>query len=410
MNILMLKSYYFPESAASLYLTENLIEDLAAYGYETTLIVPLPSRGVSEKVKKEYKQKKYEEQFKGKVKIHRFWMFPEKRNPIGRALRYFLCNIAHFFKGLFFSNINIIYVGSTPPTQGLLAAFLKKIKKVPFVYSLQDIFPDSLVNSNITKSNSVLYNIGRKIEKYTYKNADKIIVISEDFRQNLLSKGVPEDKIEIVYNWVDENAIIPLRREDNPIFDSLNISRNKFYIVYAGNLGHAQNIEVILKSAKELITFQDIQFIIFGGGAQEQYYKDMVRDMGLENVSFYPLQPYSMVSQVYSLSDASIVTCKKGLGKSAMPSKTWSIMSAERAVIANFDEGTDLQNIIEQSSAGIFTKAGDFMALKDAIIKLYQNKSLCEEMGKNGRNFILSNLTRKIGTQKYIDTIRSVVG
>ncbi|MDQ0883013.1 glycosyltransferase family 4 protein [Peribacillus sp. V2I11] len=410
MKVLTFKAYYEPEKAASLYLTTNLIEDLADYGFVVELYVPMPTRGISDEVREEYKQRKIEELYDGKIKIYRFSLFKEYHSTVLRVIRYLISNVIYLYKGIFSNGIDVIHVGSTPPTMGVVATIIKKIKRVPLVYSLQDIFPDSLESTGLAKRNSLFWKIGRVIENYTYKNADKIIVISEDFKQNLKAKGVPEEKIEVIYNWVDENAVVPIERKDNILFDKLNLSRNKFYVVYAGNLGHAQNIEVILKAAQELLDNEDIKFIFFGGGKQENYYKDMANSMGLKNIRFYPLLPYSLVSYVYSLGDVSIVSCKKGLGKSAMPSKTWSIMSAATAVVANFDKNTDLQHIIEENDVGIFTSAGDVEDLKKAILKLFNERDLCDFMGKNGRDFIINNLTREIGTRKYSNIIRNVGG
>jgi glycosyltransferase involved in cell wall biosynthesis len=102
------------------------------------------------------------------------------------------------------------------------------------------------------------------------------------------------------------------------------------------------------------------------------------------------------------------VISKPGTGSASVPSKTWSIMSASRPVLANFDEN-ELKSILEDNSCGIFTKAGDKEEFKKSILTLYLNRELCKEYGKNGRQFVLNNLTREVGTQKYVDVIKSVV-
>ena len=148
--------------------------------------------------------------------------------------------------------------------------------------------------------------------------------------------------------------------------------------------------------------------MIFGKGQQEDYYKNMVKELGVKNIAFFPLQPYDLVSHVYSLGNASIVTCKNGLGKSAMPSKTWSIMSAGTAVIANFDADTDLERIINKNHLGVFTESNDHIALKDAILRLYWDEKETKMLGINGRKYIINNLTRLIQTNKYKETFREL--
>ena len=121
-----------------------------------------------------------------------------------------------------------------------------------------------------------------------------------------------------------------------------------------------------------------------------------------------PFQDYADISQVFSLGDAGLVISKPGVGSNSVPSKTWSIMSASRPVIANFDEN-ELKSIITDNECGIFTKAGDKEAFKNAIVTLYENKEKAVQMGKNGREFVMKNLTREVGTQKYVDVIKDVV-
>jgi len=119
-----------------------------------------------------------------------------------------------------------------------------------------------------------------------------------------------------------------------------------------------------------------------------------------------PFQPYEDISHVFSLGDAGLVISKPGVGENSVPSKTWSILSASRPVLANFDEN-ELKEIVDKHRCGIFTKAGDKETFKEAILKLYQDRELCTELGKNGRQFILNNLTKAVGTQKYVDVIKS---
>ena len=112
--------------------------------------------------------------------------------------------------------------------------FLKRIKKIPFVYNLQDIFPDSLVGTGLVRNSGLIWKIGRVIEDFTYKHADKIIVISEDFKRNIMAKGVPEEKIVVVYNWVDQNVVKNIDRKDNKLFDRYHLNKNRFISLIVG--------------------------------------------------------------------------------------------------------------------------------------------------------------------------------
>ena len=398
-------SYYLPETAASLYITDNIVHACADKGIEVDLYTPSPTRNVPDGSVWE----REERQMDGKLRIHRFHLYGEGKNPMLRALRYFLGEfiLLHY---CMWKKYDVAFVDSTPPIQGLKMPLIKWLKRKPTIYNVQDIFPDSLVGTGLTHEGSLIWKIGRIVEKITYRYADKIIVISEDFKKNITAKGVPEDKIVVVYNWVDQNKVVDVPREENKLFDVYGLDRSKFYITYNGNIGLTQNMDMLLDVAKELQkVYEDIHFVLVGNGAYLDEVKRKVADQQLENVHLLPFQPYEDISHVFSLGDASLVISKPGVGANSVPSKTWSIMSASRPVLANFDEN-ELKTIIENNHCGIFTKAGDKDAFKESILTLYNHRELCKEYGHNGRKFVLDNLTREVGTQKYVDVIKEVCG
>ena len=398
-------SYYLPETAASLYITDNIVHACADKGIEVDLYTPSPTRNVPDGSLWE----REERQMDGKLRIHRFHLYGEGKNPMLRALRYFLGEfiLLHY---CMWKKYDVAFVDSTPPIQGLKMPLIKWLKRKPTIYNVQDIFPDSLVGTGLTHEGSLIWKIGRMVEKITYRYADKIIVISEDFKKNIMAKGVPEDKIVVIYNWVDQNKVVDVPREENKLFEIYGLDRSKFYITYNGNIGLTQNMDMLLDVAKELQkVYEDIHFVLVGNGAYLDEVKRKVADQQLENVHLLPFQPYEDISHVFSLGDASLVISKPGVGANSVPSKTWSIMSASRPVLANFDEN-ELKTIIENNHCGIFTKAGDKDAFKESILTLYNHRELCKEYGRNGRKFVLDNLTREVGTQKYVDVIKEVCG
>lgn len=412
MNILAFYAYYDPEVVASGYLQNDIIEALSRSG-DVNLHVPVPTRGITKDVREKYNQLRSESQLDGKIKISRYSLYNEGKNPVLRALRYFIQNIKQHHIAAKSRGADIMFCGSTPPTQGFFLAHAKKVlsekqgQNVPFIYNLQDIFPDSLAGTGLAKKGGLLWKIGRFVENYTYKYADKIIVIGESFKENILAKGVPEEKIEVVYNWVDENAVVPVAKEDNPLFDEFGISRDKFHVVYAGNLGNAQNIDVIIDAANVLKEENNVEFVIFGTGGLKDQFVAKVNDLKLDNVKFFPLQPMERVSQVYGLGDVCVVSCKPGLGGAAMPSKMLSIMSAGRAVVASFDKG-ELTYILEKHMCGMYAPAGDAEAFAGLIKHLSQNRDECKAMGDNARKLILQKFTKAYGTSRYVEIIKSL--
>ena len=406
MRILILPAYFTPEKMASSHLDDNRYQAFSDNKIRMLCYTPQPTRGINKETYMKYSTIKYEVLYNHMMEVHRFCLMKESENTVQRALRYMLCAVKQFIKGISSKNVDAIYVVSTPPIQGAMGALIKKFKKVPLIYNLQDIFPDSLVGTGLASKNGFLWKIGRVIEDFTYRNADKIIVISEDFKRNIMAKGVPEEKIEVIYNWVDEKVVVNINRENNVLFDRYNLDPDKFYITYCGNIGLTQNMNLLLEVAQELSSINDIHFVVVGEGAYKKDVERLIDDKQIRNVTLLPFQPYEEISHVFSLGNIGLIISKPGVGENSVPSKTWSILSAERAVIANFDEN-ELKSIIETNHCGIFTKAGDKDAFKNAILTLYNNKEDTIKMGRNGRQFILQSLTREIGTSKYVDVIKS---
>lgn len=415
MKMLRLRSYFYPENVAASHLTEDLEDALVKNDFYIINYAPTPSRGISEEERRKYKSIKFEKFKSGKVVVHRFPMFRETRNGIQRGFRYILCSLVEFYLGIKETDIDIVFSSSTPPTQGMLSAKVAMIlskhygKKVPFVFNLQDIFPDSLVNSGMTRTGSLIWKIGRKIENYTYSHADKIIVISEGFKRNIMAKGVPEGKIAVVSNWVDMDAVVPVERKLNSLFDELGIDRSKFIAVYAGNLGEAQGAEVIIDAAKKLITENDIQFVIFGGGARYQEIKNMVVKEKINNVFITGLQPQERVSEVYSMGNVALITCKPGTGDAGMPSKTWSIMACNTPIIASFDTDSDLADVLRVSEAGCCVEPCNPEALSKAIKEVYEDWKQGKSVTADIRSYAIKTASKEVCVQKYVDTVIGAV-
>lgn len=412
MKILHLPAYFQPEQAASSYLIDNIYKAITDENMRMVVHTPVPTRGISDEIRKEYSKKLNETLYSGRMSVYRFRLMSEGKNALARTFRYTISCIKQFYRGVFHKEsreCNAMLVFSTPPIQGAMAALVKKFNKMPIVYNLQDIFPDSLVGTGLTQKGSLIWKVGRLIEDFTYHNADKIIVISEDFKMNIMAKGVPEEKIVVVYNWVDQNAVVDVPREENKLFDKYKLEREAFYITYSGNIGLTQNMDLLLDVMNDLQkSHPKIKLVLVGEGAYKKNVEEIVKQGNLNNVTMIPFQDYADISQVFSLGDAGLVISKPGVGSNSVPSKTWSIMSASRPVIANFDEN-ELKSIIIDNECGIFTKAGDKEAFMNAIITLYENKEKAVQMGKNGREFVMKNLTREVGTQKYVDVIKDVV-
>ncbi len=408
MKILKLPPYYFPEQVSSTHLSADLTEGFVSKGWLVENIVPMPCRGISDELRNEYKHKRHEILYDGKVTVNRFTMFKEGRNPVIRALRYFLVNSIQKKRAKKAKGIDLVYGGSTPPIHGLLCGRVARLlsrkygRKVPFIYNLQDIFPDSLVTTGLARKDSLLYRIGSKIEKKTYQYADKIIVISNSMRKNILDKGVPESKIKVIPNWIDTSNVVPVAKDTNALFEEFGIPKEKFIVLYAGNLGAAQGTEVLIEAAERLKDHSEIQFVIFGNGIDFEKIQRKIHEEHLNNVFLHALLPQDRVSEVYSLGDVDIITCKKGTGMSSMPSKLWSIMACNTEIIASFDEESDLAEILRESQGGICVEPQNPAALAEAILSSYQRWKEGNILQVCSREYVEEHASKERCVSEYI--------
>ena len=279
MKCLYFVQYFPPEKSSGSDLVEDLLEGFSSKGWFVDLYTPTPTRGVTDDVRRAYTKRRVEKRFNDRVTIHRMHLYKEGKGVIKRAFRYLIFSLECFIKALTVP-ADFIFTGSGPPTQGVAIGLARKIMpKKKFIYNLQDVFPDSLVTSGICDNNSLIMRIGYKIEKFTYNCADIIITISDDMRLNILKKGVNPDKVVVIRNWIDTSRIHPVIQAENHLYDELDLNPNEFYVVYAGNLGKVQGVDVVVKAAKLLVDRTDIKFLIFGNGSEEEHIKSSIHKL-----------------------------------------------------------------------------------------------------------------------------------
>ena len=404
MNILFLDEYFEPEQIAFTHLEHDLIEKLVEKGNEIQIVCPTPTRGISKEVAEAFRHRLSETLYDGHVHVTRFSAPQEGRNPVLRAFRYFWCNLRTYQIGKKKKSADLVFCNSTPPTQGWIAGKVAKHLKVPLVYSLQDIFPDSLVTTGLSNQNSLLWKLGRRIEEKTYKACFKIIVITDAMKGNLLAKNVESKKIEVISNWIDTDQIKPVSKQGNNLFEEFGIDRSKYIVLYAGNFGEAQGAEIVLEAAKKLQNDDNLFFVVFGGGSGYEEAAEKAKE--LNNVFIHPLMPGDRISEVYSMGDVALVTCKKGVGKSGMPSKLWSIMACNTRVIASYDLDSELCSIIREYGVGQCVEPQNSDKLVEAILSEYATERVEQT---DSRIAVLQIASKNICVSNYLKQFQAAV-
>jgi colanic acid biosynthesis glycosyl transferase WcaI len=410
MKILMFRPSHYPEITGGTHLGIDLIDDVIHAGHEVVLITPAPWR-VSEEIKNKYKNIKTEVQYEGKLTVRRVYVSANENSIFSRAIRMFLLTIGMAIKALQEKNVDVIMSHSMPVFIGPTSVFLSKIKKIPLLYLESDVVSESLISTGIIKKGlkrKLMFSLGKFLENISLKGSDYIITVSNLFRKRNIQNGIAESKIEVIHNWIDTNKVKPVNRMDNFIFDRFNLSREKFYVTYCGNLGLPQNVEILIDAAKELEYIEDIEIIIFGNGVRRDFIEDYIARLNVKNVKLFPLQPLEEVSNVYSLGNVGVVIGRSGTSKNGFPSKTWTMMAAGQAIISCFDLDSELSQAVKEGKCGIALGPDNSEALKNAILEMYRNRDYTHQCGLNSRKFVVENYSRNIATKKYINAIEKM--
>lgn len=386
MRILFLTTYFRPESAANAILMTLLAEELVSLGHEVSIITGMPHYD-GNRILDPYRGKLWVRERHGSIPITRVYLYvPAKKTSVaGRLLNYASFNILSAIAGLLAPRHDILFVPSPPLTNGLTAYVLSRLRRLPFVYNVQDIYPDVAVRLGLLQ-NRRLIRLFERLERFVYAKADAVSVISDGFRRNLLAKGVPEAKIATIPNFVDTNFVTPLPR-DNAFRREQNWG-DHFVVLFAGNVGLSQGLETVLEAAGLLADVPGILFAIVGNGTTKQGLADKAETMGLTNVGFLPFQPFESVPEMYAAADAGLVPLRKGLTEDSVPSKLWTIMGAARPVLACVDKTSDTYTVVQEAGSGVCVPPEDPAALAEAIRTLYADPKQAAEMGRRGRKHV----------------------
>lgn len=399
MNILIITDSFPPEIKSSANLLFELSEDLTESGHQITVITGFPKHYVNN-IDQRYKGKLFLCERMNKVKVIRLLSISFIRHiPVIRGLDQFLLSLVFILGGIFSGKQDIIFTYSPPLPLGISAFLVGKIKKVPFIFNVQDIFPQSVIDLGLLKS-KILIRISELMEKFIYKKAHYITVHSEGNRENIISKNVNSEKVIRIYNWVDTNLIKPSTDKNN-IFRKKNGLGEKFIVSFAGVMGFAQDLEVVIRCAELIKLYKNILFLLIGRGIKKNSLIKKTNDLQLNNVKFLPLQPKEVYPSILESSDVCLVTLNKSVKTPVVPSKLLSIMASGRPVVASMNLNGDTPKIIKNAKCGFCVEAGNSEQLSEAILKLYHNSEMRYEFGRNGREYAEKHFSRKICVEEY---------
>jgi len=401
MRILFLSMYYKPDNAATGILMGELAEELASLGHDVQIITSMPHYS-SNSIWEGYRGKLWMNDSHGGIPVYRVWSYVpvNKDKLLPRFFSYLSFTILSTIKGLTIRKPDVIVTPSPSPplTNGASAYMLGKLRGIPFITNIQDIYPDVAIRMGVMKGRAII-GAYKRLERFVYAHSRAITVISEGFQQNLIAKGVPPDKISVIPNFIDDNFVVPHPRDN--AFSMENGWNDKFVALFAGNVGMSQGLDTVLDAANLLRDIPDLLFAIVGNGASKPALMERAKELGLTNVQFLPYQAYERVPELYSAADMGLIPLRRGFTNDSVPSKLFTIMGVARPLIASVDPNSETAQTIHNAGCGICVEPEDAQALADGIRTLYNDRARARSMGKDGRKYVEKNYTRTIVAERY---------
>jgi glycosyltransferase involved in cell wall biosynthesis len=298
---------------------------------------------------------------------------------------------------------DVVYVYQPPATVGLVALTQRLVRHVPVVYDIQDLWPDTLRATGMLHNAAALGAVGLWCD-FIYKRATRLVVLSPGFRERLVDRGVPESKIDVIYNWCDEEAIKPTA-PDHVLGDQLGLSSSVFTVLFAGNMGLAQALDVVLGAAVRLaIRLPAVRFVLIGGGVDRARLEAAALELRLSNVRFIDERPMHAMGPVLALADALLVHLRDDpLFHITIPSKTQAYLAAGKPVLMGVRG--DAGALIEEAGAGCTFTPEDPEALANAIAAIAGLSATDRaRMGAAGLAFYQQRLSLAAGVEAFEST------
>ncbi len=382
-RILVVASYYRPDGGAAAPLYTMLCEALARRGHRVEVITTVPHYP-SGCVPREFRGRLPRRTVENGVLVRRIPLPSVTRaNLAARLLQFALFQAGAAWEGLK-PSCDVLLTHSPALEVGLPFSVLTVLRRKPAVYSVHDVYPDVGIKLGIFRHAAIVQTV-EALERFCLKHSARVRILSKSFAPSVQRLGVPEAKLDLIYDWVDPQVIRSLPRDND--FAGEHDLTGRFVVMYAGNMGFVQGLDSVLKAAEWLRDQPDICFVFVGDGSARKSLTEMAGRRGLPNVRFVAYQPRERMAQVFAAADVSLISLRAGAGFGALPSKLFSIFSSGRPVIAAVDPECDAWNVVEASRAGMCVPPESPGALKDAILALKADPSLRESMGSGGRRF-----------------------
>ncbi len=411
MKILYVSQYFPPEMGAPAARAAELSRLWVREGHEVTVLTGFPNHPtgvVPPEYRKQIRRLVMRENVDG-IDLVRTWLLPlPNRKAHERMLNYSSFCLSSAMTGSFLEKPDVV-IGSSPQLLvGLAAWWIARSNGVPFIFEVRDLWPESLVAVGAGNPGSILHRVLARVAGFLYRNCDHVVVVTPAFKSYLARHwGVPLSKISVVENGVDTRLFSP-EMAGHTLRQQL-AGEGKFVVSYIGTLGMAHGLETLLETARLLQhRAPEVLFLLVGEGSEKQKLISLAHSQNLTNLRFVDQQSHGRIPAYIAASDVCLVMLKKAeLFKTVLPTKLLEFMSCARPVLLGVDG--EARRIMDEANAGLFVEPQNASALAEAVMRLAANPSLCNELGRNGRHYVVRYFSRQQTAWRYLDVLEALL-
>lgn len=398
-----------PESVASAIMSEHIAIGLAQKGHDVIVITSFPSKMKGELFPGYQKTliPQSIEDSRG-FRIYRvFTVFSKESKLLSRLRENFSYALASNLASIWLGKPDLVYMNTWPAVATFVTALLCKLRGVKYIYNVQDIYPESAAGLGVINANSFVYRLLLRLDQFSMRHAAQVVPNSEEFSERIRSsRFISGEKITVVWNWYDASVIPGEKFNDYRL--SFAPEKDSCVVMYAGNIGSVAGLEVVLDAAHLLNEEGNYTFVLAGDGTLRQELENICKEKAIENVKFYyPLHRRDL-AYVQAAADILLITTKRGLSMSEVPSKIMGYMLSGRPVLAMVDAESNTAKVIQLADCGLVGPPENAPALARLVRQMNHSQNL-DNWGRHARIFSEEHFDQEKSVAAIVSLIERLV-
>jgi len=412
-KVLIQSIVFHPDGVSTAYLYNDIAIGFVNNGFAVSVLTTTPHYNYSKPINEDngFRKKLLGLYYKSNYQGIEIFHIPQKKykSSIKRILGFFYWHIVSLFIGLFLIRFDYVLSPSPPPTIGVISIILGKIKNAKIVYNVQEIYPDLLINQKSVNSKFIIYFL-RKLESFIYNFSDAVVTIDKVFYNIIVTRFKKPTKLIIIPNFVDTDVYKP-EKAYNGFIDKNDYNLKGLKVMYAGNIGHAQDWAALIGVAKALKN-ERVEFIIIGEGAKKHELLKEIDSNDLNNIKVFPYQKRELMSSINAFADVHIILMEPSVANQGFPSKVYTILACGKPLIVSSTIDSPLIGFLKEIDVGFLicneNKDQRIEELKNSITEYINNKPLIKKHSKNASKIILNNYLKKVVVQQYVKLLQEL--